>query len=228
MIASNRENLQRFAESLQYRIRLLGETRVHTDRLLATRHNVFSYIRPDENRLSDIIRDLLDPRGPHGQSEAFLCEFIAQTCPREINPNSCNVFRENVTSRIESHLRRIDILVDLGDFGIAIENKPWATDQQDQISDYVAHLERRFTGEFVIVYLTRNGGKPQSLASSQCDRLLSTRKLLLWNYQGVFRAWLKRCYRECEADVVRFFLRNFIAYIDDTFQVTREEQNSDE
>ena len=29
--------------------------------------NVFDAIRPDENRLSDILRDLLDPRGSHGQ-----------------------------------------------------------------------------------------------------------------------------------------------------------------
>ena len=29
--------------------------------------NVFDAIRPDENRLSDILRDLLDPRGAHGQ-----------------------------------------------------------------------------------------------------------------------------------------------------------------
>jgi len=227
MTALNRADLQQFVQSLQYRIRLLAETRVHTDRLLATRHNVFGYIQPDENRLSDILRDLLNPTGPHGQGDTFLRQFIARLPGQSFAVRPCSIFRENVTSRIESHLRRIDILVDFGEFGIAIENKPWASDQTDQISDYVVHLERRFAGKFVIVYLTRNGAKPTSLGSPQCHRLVQEEKLLLWAYPGILRAWLTNCYKECEAEAVRIFLRNFIEYIDDTFRVTREEENDE-
>src|SRR5207302_6520213 len=134
---------------------------------------------------------------------------------------------ENITSRIESHLRRIDILVDFTDFGLAIENKPWAGDQKDQISDYVAHLERQFAGRFVIVYLTRDGARPTSLDSPRCDRLSNEKKLLLWAYQGDLRSWLKQCYKECEAEPIRIFLRNFIQYVDDTFRVTKEEESGD-
>jgi len=227
MSAFRRTDLQQFVQSLQYRIRLLAETRVHTDRLLATRHNVFGYIQPDENRLSDILRDLLERAGPHGQGNTFLRQFIAKTPGQFFTIGPCSVFRENVTSRIDSHLRRIDILVDSGEFGVAIENKPWAGDQKDQISDYVAHLERRFAGKFVIVYLTRNEAKPTSLRSGECDRLLREKKLLLWAYSGVLRAWLTNCYKECEAEAVRVFLRNFIKYIDDTFRVTKEEENGE-
>src|SRR5262249_10621619 len=116
--------------------------------------------------------------------------------------------------------RRIDILVDFEEFGLAIENKPWASDQEDQISDYVFHLERRFGGKFVIVYLTRDGAKPTSLDSEECDRLLNEKKLLLWTYQGDLRGWLKQCTKECEAEPVRMFLRNFMEYIDDALRVT--------
>src|SRR5438046_8522976 len=104
MSAFNRAELQQFARSLQYRIRLLAESRVHTDRLLATRHNVFDYIQPDENRLSDILLDLLDPNGPHGQTDIFLQQFIAKLPGQTFPARPCSVFRENVTSRIESHL----------------------------------------------------------------------------------------------------------------------------
>jgi hypothetical protein len=38
---------------------------------------------------------------------------------------------------------------------------------------------------------------------------------------------LKQCYKECEAEPVRIFLRNFMEYIDDTFRVTREEENDE-
>lgn len=107
------------------------------------------------------------------------------------------------------------------------ENKPWTDDQTDQISDYVSHLECRFAGKFVIVYLTPNGAKPGSLNRAECDRLLQENKLLLWAYPGVFRSWLSKCYKECDAEAVKMFLRNFIQYIDDTFRVTKEEENGE-
>ena len=154
-------------------------------------------------------------------------QFIAKLPGEPLQMRRCSVFRENITSRIESHLRRIDILLDFDEFGVAIENKPWAGDQKDQISDYVAHLQRRFAGKFVIVYLTRDEAKPTSLSSDECDRLLREKKLLLWAYSGVLRAWLTNCYKECEAEAVRVFLRNFIKYIDDTFRVTAQEENDD-
>jgi hypothetical protein len=227
MSALSRTDLQQFAQSLQYRIHLLAETRVHTDRLLATRHNVFGYIQPDENRLSDIIRDLLNPTGPHGQGDTFLRQFAAKLPDQSVPVRPCSVFRENITSRIESHLRRIDILVDFDEFGLAIENKPWAGDQKDQISDYVAHLERRFAGKFAIVYLTGDAGKPTSLDPAECARLVRDDKLLLWAYPGACRSWLINCYKECEAEPVRIFLRHFIQYIDDTFRIARYEKNDE-
>ena len=80
MSTLSRTDLQQFAQSLRYRIQLLAKTRVYTDRVLATRHNVFLlYIQPDENRLSDILRDLLDPAGPHGQGDTFL-----RKCKKEL------------------------------------------------------------------------------------------------------------------------------------------------
>jgi hypothetical protein len=125
---------------------------------------VFDYIRPKENRLSDLIRDLLDANGAHGQGDIFLRDFIETVCAT--TPASWtfrSAIRENSTSLIESHRRRIDIVVDLQSFGIGIENKPWADDQEDQIRDYVAHLERRFAGKFVIVYLSSAGEGPTSI-----------------------------------------------------------------
>lgn len=213
-----RGQLESFGTNLQYRLNLLAQTRVHTDRLLATRHNVFDYIEPDENRLSDIIADLLDATGPHGQGDTFSRLFVTSISDKPFPREMCSVFRENVTSRIDSHLRRIDVLADFGSSGVAIENKPWAGDQKDQISDYVAHLDRRFAGAFTIVYLTETGTKPTSIGPPECNRLLNEKKLLLWAYPGAMRRWLEQCYRACDADPVRIFLRNFIGYIDSTFR----------
>ncbi|MDE0127821.1 MAG: PD-(D/E)XK nuclease family protein [Bryobacterales bacterium] len=42
------------------------------DRHLARRFNVFRYLRNDEHGLSEVIADLLDPAGEHGQGTSFL------------------------------------------------------------------------------------------------------------------------------------------------------------
>lgn len=179
MNALTRADLLHFSGNLQYRLKLLGQTRQHTDRLLATRFNVFDYIRANENRLSDIIRDLLDANGTHGQGDAFLKEFIAALYGLMPPPwEFKSVLREKATSLIESHRRRLDIVIDLKSFGIGIENKPWAGEQDHQIGDYVADLERRFAGNYKIVYLSP-GGEPMSIDETAKRKLLKDGKLVV-------------------------------------------------
>jgi hypothetical protein len=218
-----RAQLENFVGNFQYRMKLLAQTRVHTDRLLATRHNVFEYIEPNENALSDLIRDLLDPAGKHGQGDTFLREFINIMKAPVPSWNSCSIYRENVTSLIEHTLRRIDLLIDFGNFGIAIENKPWAGEQKEQIGDYVTHLERRYAGRFLIIYLSPAGSEPTSIDPSTKSRLLDEGKLLLVAYTRGFREWLSSCYRNCAAEKIRHFLLDFVSYVDSTFAVTVEQ-----
>ena len=143
-----REDLAQFCGNLQYRLKLLGQTRLHTDRLLATRFNVFDYIQPSENGLSDIIADLLRPGGRHGQGDAFLKEFIGtMDGTTSATWKSCAVYRERATTFIENSQRRLDVLIELDGFGVAIENKPWAGEQHEQIHDYVAHLHLKLAGQ---------------------------------------------------------------------------------
>jgi hypothetical protein len=222
--ALTRADLLHFSGNLQYRLKVLGQTRQHTDRLLATRFNVFDYIRADENRLSDVIRDLLDANGTHGQGDLFLREFLDTVC--DVVPTGWtfrSAVRENSTSLIESHRRRIDIVVDLQSFGIGIENKPWADDQDDQIRDYVAHLGRRFAGKFVIVYLSSAGEKPVSIDVAVSEQLLTAKKLVLWAYGGAFHTWLERCRRVCASEKIRWFLYDFATYAGQTFAAPKPE-----
>lgn len=70
--------------------------------------------------------DLLDADGAHGQSDLFLREFLALLrFDRERLPNRYAVRTQ--VPLLGSHVPGfLDILVDFGDFGIDIENKPWA------------------------------------------------------------------------------------------------------
>src|ERR1051326_3811380 len=73
---SLRVALAGFYATLTPRLDKARAYRLELDRYKATRFNVFDYVRPDENRLSDILHDLLDPSGTHGQGAIFLNCFL--------------------------------------------------------------------------------------------------------------------------------------------------------
>lgn len=215
-----RIEMVQFAAGIKYRLDLLAKTRVHTDRLLATRFTVFDYIKPNENDLSDIIRDLVDPSGAHGQGDVFLRKFLETMCGMRVPLGQFkSALREDSTSLITKFRRRMDVLVDLGTFGVAIENKPWAEDENDQIKDYVDHLDRRFAGRFIIIYLSPNGTKPPSIEASHRALLLEEGKLILSAYRGRFRDWLEQCYQLCSAEKVRWFLFDLMLYAEQKFSL---------
>ena len=118
---------------------------------------------------------------------------------------------------ISSHGRRLDVLIKFDSFGIAIENKPWAGEQTNQIHDYVVQLNHQFAGSFLIVYLSPNGAEPMSIDETLKKQLLQQKKLVLSAYRGRLRDWLDRCYQVCAAEKIRWFLQDFMAYAEQTF-----------
>jgi hypothetical protein len=144
-----------FFADLQFRLEIAHTSKRHLDRYLASDFDVFRYILPDENRLSDILADLLKPNGLHGQGDLFLREFlkVVGTKPEQFLPrNVRHVMREDMTHHIMASHRRIDITIDFGVAGIGIENKPWAGEQPDQLRDYAAHLAKKYRDNFVLIY----------------------------------------------------------------------------
>ena len=85
-----------------------------------------------------MLRDLLDPRGVHGQGEIFLRLFLQiiglghLTIGRSVAINC-----EEQTAHCQNPLKRMDIfLCPDNSFRIDIENKPWAGDQKGWVKDY--------------------------------------------------------------------------------------------
>jgi hypothetical protein len=188
--------------------------------LHATRFNVFGYIRPDENRLSDIIADLLDPRGTHGQGDAFLRLFgteLGIELPDDLAGTT--VTREEPTTLLANPLRRIDVVIDFGSSGLAIENKPWAGEQVDQVKDYLDQLTRRYGDQFVLVYLTGDGSPPPSVPLAELDWLERKGRFRLLPYPTGFSAWLEACAARSEADPVRWLLSHFRRYVREEFRL---------
>jgi len=193
----------------------------------ATRFTVFDYIDPDENRLSDVIHDLLDPSGKHGQGTLFLSSFLeAIGAPPIAVRSACKVKREDCTLYCANFQRRIDITLEFSAFGIGIENKPWAREGEDQLKDYSLHLRQKYRQRFMLVYLSGDGSGPTSLSRSDLAALKAAKQFRTLAYPTGLHHWIERCCRECKADKVRWFLQGFADYVKKTFEFAEPDEES--
>lgn len=228
-VNSYQQHLVGFSSILSQKLRSYREARRRLDRFLSTDFNVFRLIQPDENRLSDIIADLLDPDGSHGQQRVFLDSFLGLIeQPELLRRQPTAVGREGTTRYIERSQRRIDITVDFGDFGLGIENKPWAGDQPDQLNDYHSHLTKKYGTRFCLVYITPNGRRPTSMADPFIDDLIRNHRLRLLSYRCDIAQWLQACCQQSSSDKFRWFLRDFVDYIVDFFPVSPTMEANDD
>jgi hypothetical protein len=186
---------------------------------LAPRFNSFKFIRPDEMKLSEILAMLLNPEGDHEQGDIFLQLLFAEidlTYPN--NTRNIKVGCEVSTDRIENRSRRIDIEINFGDhFGVAIENKPWAYDQFQQLIDYAKQMDAKFE-KWCLIYLSGDDSDPNddSASPAQLETWEENNQYKKINF-GQIVEWLKKCEAQCQSDHLRHFLRDFIGYCKSEF-----------
>jgi hypothetical protein len=189
------------------------------DRVEASQFNLFEWIKLDENCLSDIFADLLDPQvGIHGQGTIFLEHLLRiGGVPCLEGLEQAEAWREETTGLIVNPLRRIDILVRLPQFGIGIENRPWAADEEDQVADYVEQMRRSYGKRFLFLYWSGDGRPPTSLPQQERERLERQNQLRVWGYHRELRDWLETSRRDCQSEKVGWFLDDLLSYLARTF-----------
>jgi PD-(D/E)XK nuclease superfamily len=215
------EQLETFFGALKNVAHVAADAQRHLDRELATNFSVLELLRPDENRLSDVIACLLDPAGVHGQGGCFLDLFI------ETFKISCTADRTRCrVTREQGHL---DVLVEIGfgkRFGIGIENKPWAGDPPNQACRYCEYLEKQFPGQWWFGYLSGNGRPPpaSSIGKEKREDLETKGQFRTIPFARLdcvdefsIEDWLARCAKDCVAERVRSFLRDLQAYVGANF-----------
>jgi hypothetical protein len=205
--------LAAFYNALALRLNLLRESRRELNSYLALEFNVFSYIEPDEARLSSLIGELLSKDGSHGQGDLFLRKFLDLLKVRTDFTKA--VLRREVRFRDPlGSGGSIDLLIDLDDgrFGIGIENKPRASEQQEQLQRYQAYLEREYADSYCLVYLNGTGKSPISLAEPIRMRLAGEGRFVEMTYPGQFRDWLETCAKDATAEKIRWLLRDFAQF----------------
>ena len=232
---------QRFFAELAPRLETAKQLDIELDRHLARRFNVFDYLRTDELGLSRVIADLLDPGATHGQGTRFLKILLERL--QERFPSSTlmlDAHRISVTTeRTIPSVRRIDVVVEFvgadGRTGcLAIENKPFAGDQANQVRDYLEFLEKEYHEWFLLLYLSPTGEGPSThsvdpgeLEAKWKDRfgIVSyhvgdeARSDEYDDYRFPFSLsdWFAECQCRCEVDRLRWFLRDAAMFCRRTF-----------
>lgn len=197
----------------------------------ARRFNVFDYLSTDEVALSRIIADLLDPGARHGQGTLFLRTLLDELpeIDGRPDPDAGLVKRiQVVTERVIAAGRRLDVSVEIpgpgGAYCLAIENKPYADDQHNQVRDYLRFLKRTYRDRFLLIYLSATGQGPSPWGLPPDELPDWTGRLAVMGYWsgpeqhargdryddcGVglsLAAWFSACRRRCEPDRLRWFL----------------------
>lgn len=221
-IKAHKDELTSFFSGLGPAVDIAKRAQEEMDRRAATKFSIFDYFRVRETDLSRIFAGLLDPSDTHGQGDRFLFLFLKETLP-EYSPPQTFANAKMVHLEYSTHERRkIDIVLEMSDnHWIGIENKPWAEEQERQVEAYMEYLQSKVkkSGTAWILYLSGNGSDPQTLPDDpqlrECCRTVPYRKN---RTSGSLENWIEQCWRECEAERVRWFLKDLLEYIQRKFK----------
>ena len=195
-------------------------------------YNLFSILNIERYELkhSALIANLLDPKGSHGCGDAFLRAFFEIALKGTAYPfEKCTLphsYTEYYTGPIAGDTGgRIDILVKSSHYGLIIENKIYAGDQDKQLTRYDNYGRETFGADgYLLVYLTLYGcdASKESTATKSAEEV----GYLRLSYAKDILLWLKECVRLADnKPLVRESLNQYIRTIK---QLTYQDMNQED
>ena len=195
-------------------------------------YNLFSILSIERYELkhSALIANLLDPKGSHGCGDAFLRAFFEIALKERAYPfEDCthlHSYTEYYTGpRAGDTGGRIDILVKSSHYGLIIENKIYAGDQDKQLTRYDNYGKETFGADgYLLVYLTLYGydASKESTATKSAEEV----GYLRLSYAKDILLWLKECVRLADnKPLVRESLNQYIRTIK---QLTYQDMNQED
>ena len=194
-------------------------------------YNLFSILSIERYELkhSALIANLLDPEGSHGCGDAFLRAFFEIALKeRTYLFEDCTLphsYTEYYTGPIAGDTGgRIDILVESksSHYGLIIENKIYAGDQDKQLTRYDNYGRETFGADgYLLVYLTLYGcdASKESTATKSAEEV----GYLRLSYAEDILRWLEQCVRLADnKPLVRESLNQYIRTIK---QLTYQDMN---
>lgn len=197
-------------EKVGTRIKEDQEEKKKRDLKHASNFNFMDFFGPGENKISEILAFFLNPDASHGQGDRFLKEFL-----RVFNVASTGSFKYIRCEKPTDKERRLDIWIEISDFTVAIENKIWAYDQDEQLADYADYLSRISKNNFLLLYLNPYGIPPseKSIGKIELEDLQNQGKIRIISYNSQIFDLLDLWKGVCEAEKVIHFIDQFKHYL---------------
>lgn len=223
-------DIQRFFQEVASRCALEQAQQEERNRK-GENYNLFSILSIERYELkhSALIANLLDPKGSHGCGDAFLRAFFeialkGTAYPFE-NSTPLDSRTEHYTGPIAGDTGgRIDILVKSSHYGLIIENKIYAGDQDKQLIRYDNYGKEVFGADgYLLVYLTLYGydASKESTATKSAEEV----GYLRLSYAEDILRWLEQCARLAyDKPLVRESLNQYIRTIK---QLTYQDMNQE-
>lgn len=177
--------------------------------------NYLSFFDINENKMSEILAYLLNPRETHGQGDIYLKQF----CPdiEKIKDfNNAEVETEHCTDTY----RRIDILVRINGYWLIIENKyREAGDQENQLTDYYMYAKRKLgetnTDKIYIFYLTKDDSnkEPSDFTLKKELKIELGKRLYSMSFSEDICNYLQNCKEISKSHKMKIFMGELIDYI---------------
>ncbi len=177
---------------------------------LAPDFQLMAFLRSDENALSAYLSLLLDPNGAHGQSDLYLSSFLRLFQDQKFHPAPAEHKSNHKEFRLPSG-RRLDMYLRFSSGGVAIENKPWATDQPNQLLDYAIYLNKQHGDDWLLIYLSNGDVCERSLPMGTPASLAE--RIVTFDFFRI-KAWLEDCARHTRANSVRVFVEALAQFVD--------------
>ena len=210
-------DVEKLLTEVKFALGTLNEAKKRFAPEMAFDFKIFDFLRTDEMGLSKCIAELLNPRGTHGQGKVFL-EAYKEVLEKELGDlpwmtdlGNCRVFTEQQTDAAQ---RRLDIFLEFSNKAvIGIENKPWASDQENQLHDYAEFLiGRAKNNNWLLVFLCEREASEGSITKERFNELASSKNRIWQNYAQNIQ-WLELCAQRSKALVVRVFIEELIKFI---------------
>ena len=223
-------DIQRFFQEVAS-ICALGQAQQEERNRKGENYNLFSILSIERYELkhSALIANLLDSEGSHGCGDAFLRAFFEIALKeRTYLFEDCTLphsYTEYYTGPIAGDTGgRIDILVESksSHYGLIIENKIYAGDQDKQLTRYDNYGKETFGADgYLLVYLTLYGcdASKESTATKSAEEV----GYLRLSYAEDILRWLEQCVRLADnKPLVRESLNQYIRTIK---QLTYQDMN---
>ncbi|QUA52186.1 PD-(D/E)XK nuclease family protein [Aristaeella lactis] len=157
-------------------------------------------IASDEVKVCRFIRELLDPKGSHGQGIFFLHRFMKTVLKTDEFTDEEYRHASVIQEETINQARRIDLVIHIKSRLFPIEVKIYADDQANQCRDYYLYASR-IDPQAKIFYLTLDGHEPSDISISKSDT--AQVKLDCISFADEILVWLGECINAPEMDKIQ-------------------------